>query len=398
MNASLKLLRSGFVLTTLALTLTGLMAGCSKQASQAPVAENPKLPAESATAAAGAQPDVPELIDGEQSLDTSQELPVRKVPNIPEAAEPYYANDNLHIVAEVQDPKALHSKNPRAAGGALDWIFTDQGIGIEKVNDHGQDACAYFFPDDKHFVFTSTRDNMKVPIGNWSDPADYPKGAELYITDLSPDYKVSNIRRLTHNDDYEAEVSVSPDGKWLAYNRQHDGMLDIWRMRPDGSDQQQITHTPDWEEGAPFFLPDSQTIMFRAWKKSEFGKVQPTPMTVFTIKVDGTDLTQRTFDNTMNWAPYPAPDGRHYVFVRVAPDNNWEIYLGDLENARNLKRLSYHAGFDGFPSLSRDGKKMVFTRSEGKGFMSDLYTYVMDVSSLNLGPENYKGVPAETAH
>jgi hypothetical protein len=25
--------------------------------------------------------------------------------------------------------------------------------------------------------------------------------------------------------------------------------------------------------------------------------------------------------------------------------------------------------------------------------MSGLYTYVMDVSSLNLGPENYQGIP-----
>jgi hypothetical protein len=25
--------------------------------------------------------------------------------------------------------------------------------------------------------------------------------------------------------------------------------------------------------------------------------------------------------------------------------------------------------------------------------MSDLYTYVMDISSLNIGPENYQGVP-----
>ena len=25
--------------------------------------------------------------------------------------------------------------------------------------------------------------------------------------------------------------------------------------------------------------------------------------------------------------------------------------------------------------------------------MSDLYTHVMDISSLNIGPENFKGVP-----
>ena len=51
------------------------------------------------------------------------------------------------------------------------------------------------------------------------------------------------------------------------------------------------------------------------------------------------------------------------------------------------------ASFDGFPAISPDGKKLLFTRSEGQRFMSDLYTHVMDISSLNIGPENFKGVP-----
>lgn len=37
---------------------------------------------------------------------------------------------------------------------------------------------------------------------------------------------------------------------------------------------------------------------------------------------------------------------------------------------------------------------MVFTRgAAGSRFMTGLYSYVMDTSSLNLGPENYQGVP-----
>ena len=136
--------------------------------------------------------------------------------------------------------------------------------------------------------------------------------------------------------------------------------------------------------------PDNETIMFRAWRRSEYGKVKPTPMTVFTIKHDGTDLKQRTFDRTTNWAPYPGPDGRHYVFVRMDEGNNWEVHLGDLKGGPS-KRLTFNPGFDGLPSLSKNGKKMLFARSAtGR---ANLSTFVMDVSSLNLGPENYKGIP-----
>ena len=34
---------------------------------------------------------------------------------------------------------------------------------------------------------------------------------------------------------------------------------------------------------------------------------------------------------------------------------------------------------------------MLFSRGE-RGF-ADIYTYVMDLSSLNIGPDNWQGVP-----
>ena len=176
--------------------------------------------------------------------------------------------------------------------GALTYTFTDQGTDIRRINDKGQDACSYFFPDGKRLVWTSTNDNLDMPIGNWSDSNDYPQGAELYISDLDG----GNVKRLTDNKYYEAEVSVSPNGEWIVFGRQIDGKMDLWRMRPDGSDEKQLTFTDDWQEGAPFYLPDNETILHRAWKRSEYGKIRPTPMTVFTIKNDGSEHIERTFD------------------------------------------------------------------------------------------------------
>ena len=301
---------------------------------------------------------------------------------IPAAAEAYYAPDSFHVIAQTQDPDAVPPSHARAAGGALTYTFTDTGEEITRINDRGQDACSYYFPDMQRLVWTSTRDNPDMPVGNWSDETEYPQGAELYTSDLDG----SNVVRLTDNEYYEAEVSVSPNGEWIVFGRQIDGKMDLWRMRPDGSEEAQITFTEDWQEGAPFFLPDNKTILTRAWKRSEHG-LSPTPMTVFTVTYDGAQRVQRTFDKDMNWAPYPTPDGRHYVFVRIVPPNNWEIYLGDLAGGEPI-RLTYNESFDGFPSVSPDGTKLLFTRSEG-GFMSNLYTNVMDISSLNVGPENY---------
>jgi dipeptidyl aminopeptidase/acylaminoacyl peptidase len=323
---------------------------------------------------------------GMTDIANENELPIWEIPNIPNSAEAYYAPDSFHVIAQTNDPDAVKKTVANAPTGSLTYTYTDIGTDIKRINDRGQDACSYFFPDMNRLVWTSTRDNLDMPVGNWSDSNDYPQGADLYISDLDG----NNVKRLTNNQYYEAEVSVSPDGQWIVFGRQIDGKMDLWKMRADGSEEQQITFTDDWQEGAPFYLPDSQTIMFRAWKRSEYGKIRPTPMTVFTIEHDGSNTQEHTFDRDMNWAPYPAPDGRHYVFVRIVDNNNWEVFLGDLEGGEPV-RLTYFDGFDGFPSLSPDGKKMLFGRSTGEGFMSGLRTFVMDVSSLNLGPENYKG-------
>jgi len=321
--------------------------------------------------------DIPVVAEGPRKLN------VYKIPNIPKAAEPYYASDNKTLIAQVQDPEALRPKEG-AAGGALTWTFTDTGENLRRINGIGQDACSYFFPEMNRLVYTSLRDNLDLPIGNWSDPRDYPIGSELYMADMDG----KNVKRLTNNKVYDAEISVSPDGKWIVFGRQENGNMDIWRMRADGTGEERVTNTVEWEEGRPMYLPDSETIMFRAWKYADFGKKRPTPMTVFTIKHDGTGLKARTFDEGMNWSSYPAPDGRHFFAVKVIENNNWEIFMFDMEQPDKApERITWNDSFDGFPAVSPDGTKLVFGRSTGKGFMSDIYVHVMDVTSLGIGPK-----------
>lgn len=308
-----------------------------------------------------------------------RELPSYVIPNIPVAAEAYWAPDSRHLIAQTHDPDAVPSN--RGGEGNLTYIFTDDGEEIWRVNDRGQDACSYFFPDQKRVVWTSTRDHMDMPVGDWTDPDNYPQGGELYSSDLDG----GNIKRLTNNEWYEAEVSVSPNGEWIAFGRQIDGNMDIWVMRSDGSDQQQVTHTDDWHEGAPFFMQDNEHIIFRAWRDEDFGAVKPTPMTIFTIRKDGTNWRRHTFDDGMNWHPHPAPDGRYYVFVK-AMEHNWEIFLGDLATGEQ-RRLTFSDALNILATVSPDGKKMNWGRSTGGGFAS-IRTHIMDVSSLNIGPEN----------
>jgi Tol biopolymer transport system component len=326
------------------------------------------------------------LAAGAQAADApaaGQELPSYEVPIKPDAAEAYWSPDSRYLIAQTRDPDAV--KSPRGSYGALTWIFSDDGKEIWRVNDRGQDACSFFFPDGQRIVWTSTRDNMDFPVGDWSDSDNYPQGGELYVSDL----KGKSPRRMTNNKYYEAEVSVSPDGEWITFGRQIDGNMDIWVMKSDGSREWQVTgikNGQEWQEGAPFFMPDNDHVIFRAWKKADYKVVKPTPMTIFTIRKDGSDWRRHTYDNGMNWHPTPAPDGRHYVYVKALSNTNWEIYLGDLAGGEH-RRLTWYDKLDILAHVSPDGKKMNWGRATGQQFMSNIRTFVMDVSSLDIGPE-----------
>jgi Tol biopolymer transport system component len=318
--------------------------------------------------AARAQPAMPPG----NAATAGRELPVHRIPNIGSAVEFYFSPDGRSLIG-----------NAKREGDDDYHVYTLNldGSSIRRINDRGSDACSFYFPDGKRLIWTSTRDHPELPKGNYSDPANYPRGAELYTSNLDG----GDVRRLTHNDVYDAEVSVSPDGQWVLFGRQTNGKMDLWRMRPDGSEPFQITHFEGWEPGGAFYLPDSRTIIFRAWQTLDQGHKSPLPMSLYTVRDDGTQLRRITFDEGTNWSPYPAPDGRHFVFVKVLPPRNYEIYLGDL-NGPGEVRLTYNDAFDGFPAISPDGAWLLFTSSRdakpGERFLTQ---YLMDISSLNLG-------------
>ena len=107
------------------------------------------------------------------------------------------------------------------------FIMNLDGTGLHRVSSGlGRTTCGYFFADDRKIFYASTE---------WVGPAcpprpDYSKGYvwALYNYDIyAADADGSHPRRITDNSGYDAEGTLSPDGKRIVFTSLRDGDLDI---------------------------------------------------------------------------------------------------------------------------------------------------------------------------
>jgi WD40 repeat protein len=105
-------------------------------------------------------------------------------------------------------------------------------------------------------------------------------------------------------DQHFETILWTPDGR-LVYDSDEGGTYHIWRMRSDGSDQQQLTSgaAPD---KFPTVSPDGNTIVFVSRRS---GTTQ-----LWRIDIDGRNPTQLTNFEGDTWRPQFMPDGQTIIF------------------------------------------------------------------------------------
>ncbi|NLG36321.1 MAG: biopolymer transporter Tol [Lentisphaerae bacterium] len=112
--------------------------------------------------------------------------------------------------------------------------------------------------------------------------------------------------------------AVSPDGTTLAYTGVNTrdgnrwGYVNIWTIPAAGGPDTQLTDSIPPDDGAEY-TPDGQWI----WYNSE--AASPGHAQLFRMRADGTEQTQITFDERVNWFPHFSPDGHHIVYLSYPP-------------------------------------------------------------------------------
>ena len=246
----------------------------------------------------------------------------------------------------------------------------------------GRTTCSYFMPGDSTIIYASTHlEDAKcphVPERRVNGKYVWPiyDSYDIFIADLDGNI----VKRLTDNEGYDAEATVSPTGDKIVFTSIRSGDLELYTCNIDGSDINQVTNELGYDGGA-FFSHDGKKLVFRSSRpKSEKeikeykdllsrGLVQPTEMEIYTCNVDGSDLKQVTNLGNANWSPFFHPSNEKIIFCSNHESMMgfpFNLYMIDIDGD-NLKQITYDEKFASFPVFSNDGKKIVFSSNRNNG-------------------------------
>jgi Tol biopolymer transport system component len=318
---------------------------------------------------------------------------IHQLTNSGDNAEAYWSFDGKRITFQRTNPKEGINCDEIFMGVVptkLKDTFTYKSISGGKA----RTTCSYFTKDGAHIIYASTKNG-----GDQCPPAvDRAKYGNKYIWPLYSTYDIymadtsgKIIKQLTKSDGYDAEGTLSYDGKKMIYCSVKDGDLDLYVMELATGKEIKVTNTLGYDGGA-WFSPDGKKIVWRASRPTSAedvaeyksllkeGLVAPTQMEVWVANADGTDAKQITHLGQANWAPNFTPDGKHIIFCsnheykRGFPFN---MYLIDLEG-NHLEKESRDKGFYAFPMFIPDGKKIMFSSNRNNGGTRDTNLFVAD--------------------
>lgn len=283
-------------------------------------------------------------------------------------AEAYWAPDGKRIVFQ-------STREPYQC----DQIFTMNADGSEQKlvsTGKGRTTCAYFLKDNKHIVYASTHETSPA----CPPPPDRSKG---YVWGVFPGYElyVASLdgaiqKKLTAMPGYDAEATVNFKTGRLVYTSMESGDLDLWTMKPDGTDKKQITKSKGYD-GGPVFSRDGKKIVWRANHPQtpetmarydsllKDSLTAPMKMELFVSDAGGKNVQQITKNNCANFAPTFTPDGKRILFasnMHKCDGRDFELFIVDVDG-KNLKQVTKYGGFTSFPEFSPDGKTLLFSSS-----------------------------------
>ena len=178
--------------------------------------------------------------------------------------------------------------------------------------------------------------------------------------------------------DYQAECSLSPDGRFLLYagaaGKDPNGRanIDIF-VRDLRTEKDHVLVAAPGYDGGPFFSADGKRICYRSDRHLD------DLLQIFTadlrfeggVPVGITRESQLTDNGAVNWAPYWHPSGQYLIYGSSEVSHyNYEVYAVEADPEKSVTdrrrvRITTAPGADVLPVFSHDGSWMMWTGQRG---------------------------------
>lgn len=194
-------------------------------------------------------------------------------------------------------------------------------------------------------------------------------------------------RPITSDPGSERDPDISPDGKYIAYVAVSPDLRARLQVRLiEGGEPRAITSAPE-EEWSPAWSPDGSHIAFL---RGDPGG-QATLLLITALGSEERRLAdvrpyarRRTLliGHLLAWTP----NGRHLVVTDHSTGNRSSLFLINVESGeRTQLTWPNDAEFDVEPSLSSDGRRLLFNRVRGE-FLSDAFIQELNLTGRPIGP------------
>jgi Tol biopolymer transport system component len=312
---------------------------------------------------------------------------IRQLTSGGENAEAYFSPDGKQIIFQ-------STREPYKCDQIFTMNVDDPGAGAKLVStSKGRTTCGYFTADGNRVIYASTH------LGSPDCPPN-PERSAGYVWPLYKTFDIfsaardgSDLKQLTTAEGYDAEATVSPDGRKIIFTSTRDNDIELYEMDIDGQNQRRLTNEVGYDGGA-FYSQDSQWIIWRASRPTadaDVGKfrellardlVMPSKLEIMIMKADGTEKKQLTSNGAANFAPYFHPNGKQIIFAsNVNATNpgmpNFDLFLINRDGT-GLEQVTFDETFDAFPMFTNDGKQLVWASNRNPATEGNTNIFIAD--------------------
>ena len=184
--------------------------------------------------------------------------------------------------------------------------------------------------------------------------------SNIYRAALQPGRTVSlsGAQPVTTGAQLIESFSISPDGKWLAFDSNRSGNQDIWRMPLDGGAPPEPIVTGPEDEFQGNYSPDGQWISFHATRS---GSVRD----LYVMPAAGGRRQRIPVPTANSLSPRISPDGQSVMYTVWGESGEFTVQAsrraaGDSGWARTTRSFTLPGSLTGTAEWSPDGRWLVW--------------------------------------